>query len=217
MITWNKPSISLEAKYSLVIRISLITALLFLAALLVAVPRIPEKPKVLSQPTVEIQNVDIPETQQYQRPPAPARPTVPVASTREDIPEDLTIQETTFEEFAAVEAPPPPPKEVPRVKFIPYDEPPLIIGGIDALRRNVKYPDIAKEAGVEGTVVLQAYISDKGIVEDVIILKGLPNTGLDQAAIEAVKKTRFKPAKQRDRNVGVWYSIPIIFTLKTSG
>jgi len=217
MITWNKPSISLEAKYSKVIRLSLVFALVFLSALLVAVPRVPEKPKVIPPPAVEIQNVEIPETQQYQRPPAPARPTVPVASTREDIPEDLTIQETTFEEFAAVDAPPPPPKEVPRVRFIPYDEPPEIIGGIEALRRNAKYPEIAKEAGVEGTVVIQAYISDKGIVEDVIIIKGLPNTGLDQAAIDAVKKTRFKPAKQRDRNVGVWYSIPITFTLKTSG
>lgn len=213
MITWNKPSVSLEAKYNKVTRLSLIFALMFLSALLIAVPRVPEKEAVLSQPTVEIRTVEIPETEQYERPPAPSRPTVPVASTREDIPEDMTIHETTFEEFAAIDAPPPPPKEAPRVKFIPYDEAPVIIGGIEALRRNVRYPAIAKEAGVEGTVVIQAYISDRGIVEDVIVLKGVPNTGLDEAAIEAVKKTRFKPAKQRDRNVGVWYSIPIIFTL----
>jgi len=43
----------------------------------------------------------------------------------------------------------------------------------------------------------------------------MPNTGLEEAAIAAIKKTRFKPAKQRDRNVGVYISIPVIFKLKS--
>jgi len=38
--------------------------------------------------------------------------------------------------------------------------------------------------------------------------------GLDEAAISAIKKTRFKPAKQRDRDVGVWIAIPVVFRLK---
>ncbi|MFB0515439.1 MAG: TonB family protein [Candidatus Neomarinimicrobiota bacterium] len=42
----------------------------------------------------------------------------------------------------------------------------------------------------------------------------MPNTGLDEAAAEAIKRTRFKPAKQRDRPVGVWISIPVNFKLK---
>ena len=46
------------------------------------------------------------------------------------------------------------------------------------------------------------------------IVKGLPNTGLDEAAMEAIRKTRFKPAKQRERAVGVWISIPVNFKLK---
>jgi protein TonB len=48
-----------------------------------------------------------------------------------------------------------------------------------------------------------------------VILKGVPNTGLDEAAVDAIKKTRFKPAKQRDRNVGVYVSIPVIFKLQS--
>jgi len=72
------------------------------------------------------------------------------------------------------------------------------------------------EAGIEGTVIIQAFINDKGVVTDWVIMKGIPNTGLDEAAIEAIKKTRWKPALQRDRKVGVWISIPINFSLKAN-
>jgi protein TonB len=45
------------------------------------------------------------------------------------------------------------------------------------------------------------------------VIKGFPGTGIDEAAIEAIKKTKFKPAVQRDRNVGVWIAIPVTFKL----
>ena len=76
------------------------------------------------------------------------------------------------------------------------------------------YPEIAQEAGIEGVVVVQAFIDKKGRVKETIILKGIPNTGLDEAAMEAIRKTRFRPAKQRERAVGVWISIPVKFKLK---
>ena len=60
----------------------------------------------------------------------------------------------------------------------------------------------------------QAFIDEKGRVKETIILKGIPNTGLDEAAMEAIRKTRFRPAKQRERAVGVWISIPVNFRLK---
>ncbi|HKJ68104.1 MAG TPA: energy transducer TonB [bacterium] len=217
MITRTKPEVSLKAKYGKVIRISLILSLLLLTAVLVAVPRMEQKETEIEQPNVQIENVEIPETQQYERPPAPSRPTVPVASENEDIAEDVTIEETTFQEFEASEAPPPAPEEGPKVKFIPYDEPPELIGGMQALQRAIKYPEIAKEAGVEGTVIVQAFINQEGSVEEVVIVKGVPKTGLNEAAIEAVQRTKWKPAKQRDRAVGVWYSIPIVFRLKNAG
>ena len=81
--------------------------------------------------------------------------------------------------------------------------------------RNIIYPEIAQEAGIEGTVVIQAFVDKKGKVTDTVVLKGIPNTGLDEAAITAIRKTKFKPAKQRDRDVGVWISIPVYFRLKS--
>ena len=52
-------------------------------------------------------------------------------------------------------------------------------------------------------------------VKDTVILKGIPNTGLDEADSDAIRDVRFRPAKQRERAVGVWISIPVNFRLKS--
>ena len=56
--------------------------------------------------------------------------------------------------------------------------------------------------------------SKTGKVKETIVLKGIPNTGLDEAAVDALRKTRFRPAKQRETKVGVWITIPINFKLQ---
>lgn len=157
---------------------------------------------------VIIENLDIPQTQQIDNTPPPARPSIPVPSDDEDIADDLTLDELDFDDFSNLDAPPPPPSG-PKVTFIPYDDPPVAMSPIRPV-----YPEIAQEAGIEGVVVVQAFIDDKGRVKETLILKGVPNTGLDEAAMEAIRKTRFKPAKQRERAVGVWISIPVNFRLK---
>ena len=155
-----------------------------------------------------IENIDIPQTQQIDNTPPPARPSIPVPSDDEDIADDLTLDELDFDDFSNLDAPPPPPSG-PKVVFIPYDDPPVALSPI-----RPTYPEIAQEAGIEGVVVVQAFIDKKGRVKETLILKGVPNTGLDEAAMEAIRKTRFRPAKQRERAVGVWISIPVNFKLK---
>lgn len=160
-------------------------------------------------PQVELQQIQAPQQQ----------PSIPVLSENEEISEDFTIEDLDFEDYEAVEAPPAPTGGDGQgivVEFIPYDEPPVAVGGQAAISRNVIYPEIAREAGIEGQVVVQAFINESGVVEHCLILKGMPGTGLDEAAINAIKKTKFKPAKQRDRNVGVWISIPVTFKLNTN-
>ncbi|MEC9306787.1 MAG: energy transducer TonB [Candidatus Neomarinimicrobiota bacterium] len=155
-----------------------------------------------------IENIDIPQTQQIDNTPPPARPSIPVPSDDEDIADDLTLDELDFDDFSSLDAPPPPPSG-PKVVFIPYDDPPVALSPI-----RPTYPEIAQEAGIEGVVIVQAFIDKKGRVKETLILKGVPNTGLDEAAMEAIRKTRFRPAKQRERAVGVWISIPVNFKLK---
>jgi protein TonB len=198
----------LKARYPVTVRIMGLAAVLIIVAALMLFPRFLSTAVIEDTREIVIEQIDIPLTQQLERSAPPARPSVPVESESEDIADDLTIEETDLGSFEAWDAPPPPPSG-PRVKFIPYDEPPVPLTKIDP-----DYPEIAQEAGIEGTVIIQAFIDNRGRVQETIVLKGVPNTGLDDAAAEAIRRTRFKPAKQREREVGVWISIPVHFTLR---
>ena len=158
----------------------------------------------------EIETFDIPQTEQIKIPDPPARPSVPVASEDEFFDEDITIEDTDFDDFDDWDAPPP-PSSGPKVKFIPYDKPPIPIIPIKPV-----YPEIAQEAGIEGTIYIQFFIDKKGRVTDAWVQKGIPNTGLDEAALAAVKKSKRKPAQQRDKKVGVWQTVPVKFELTSN-
>jgi protein TonB len=77
-----------------------------------------------------------------------------------------------------------------------------------------EYPELARAAGVGGTVQVRVGISEDGRVIEREIVKSVP--GLDQAAIEAVQRMRFKPARYRDRPVSVQATIPVVFDAKRS-
>lgn len=218
MYSVHQPSLDLKLRNPLVVRISALGGIFIVIALFLLYPRQLEHHYVL-QPVEDmvIEHLDIPETEQFERPAPPARPSVPIASESEDIADDLTLEEFTLEDFAPWDSPPPTPEGGPRVKFIPFDEAPVPLGGYEAILNNIVYPEIAREAGIEGTVIVQFFVDKKGRVRETHILKGVPNTGLDEAAMEAIWKTRFKPAKQRDLEVGVWISIPVHFILHFKG
>lgn len=213
MLLRDENSVAIKFKYPLIIRVSTFVGVAVIILAFLVFPRFIHKQVLVQEYVHDVEIEQIEQTQQIDRPPPPARPSVPIASESEDIAEDVVMEDFEFDDFEAWDAPPPPP-EGPRVKFIPYDDPPEPIGGYAAIQRNVQYPEIAQEAGIEGTVIVQAFINKSGKVTDAVILKGIPNTGLDEAAMDAIRKTRFRPAKQRDRAVGVWISIPVNFKLR---
>ena len=202
-------SASLKYSYPVIVRITSFVGITLLILTFLVFPRVVNRVELDEEVQIIIEQIDIPQTEQFDRPPPPARPSVPVESESEDIADDVTLDEFNLDDFDAWDAPPPPP-EGPRVKFIPYDDPPVPLSPI-----RPKYPEIAQEAGIEGTVVVQVFVDDKGRVKETIILKGIPNTGLDEAAADAIRNVRFRPAKQRERAVGVWISIPVNFRLKS--
>jgi len=205
----NEQSASIKFLYPVVVRITGISGIALLIVTFLSFPRIVNTVELDEEIQIIIEQIDIPQTEQFDRPPPPARPSVPVESESEDIADDVTLEEFSLDEFDAWDAPPPPP-EGPRVKFIPYDDPPVPLRPIKP-----KYPEIAQEAGIEGTVVVQVFVDARGRVKETVILKGIPNTGLDEAATQAIRLVRFKPARQRERAVGVWISIPVNFRLKS--
>lgn len=101
--------------------------------------------------------------------------------------------------------------------FVSYDEPPAPIGGFSAIQQALVYPELAKKAGIEGTVMVHVKINENGEVIDTKILKPLGNCGCNEAAIAAIKAIKWKPAKQREKPTSVWISVPVQFKLKEKG
>ncbi len=205
----SEQSASIKFLYPVAVRITSFGGIFLLISAFLIFPRAVNTASLDEEVQIIIEQIDIPQTEQFDQPPPPARPSVPVESESEDIADDVTLDEFNLDEFDAWDAPPPPP-EGPRVKFIPYDDPPVPLSPI-----RPKYPEIAQEAGIEGTVVVQVFVDKKGRVKDTVILKGIPNTGLDESATQAIRSVRFRPARQRERAVGVWISIPVNFRLKS--
>ena len=199
---------TLKEKYSTVLRIGTLMACVLTLLSFYSLQRFETDIDIETESQIIIENIEIPETQQFETPPPPARPSIRVESEDDDLADDLTIEETDLDNFDAWDAPPPPPSG-PQVKFIPYDKAPVPLMPIRPV-----YPDIAQEAGIEGQVIVQCFIDKKGKVTETIVLKGIPNTGLNESAVDALRKTRFRPAKQRESTVGVWITIPINFTLQ---
>lgn len=97
-------------------------------------------------------------------------------------------------------------------EFIPVEKQP----GMDLaeLQKLVQYPKLAKEAGVEGKVIVKALIDKSGAVKKTLIVDS-DNSLLNQAAIDAIKNyKKFTPALQNNSPVMVWVSIPIRFRLR---
>jgi len=73
------------------------------------------------------------------------------------------------------------------------------------------YPPAAREARIEGTVLVQAHVSEQGTVDDVRVTKSIP--GLDAAAIACLRQWRFKPATSEGKPIAVWVTVPVKFAL----
>ena len=98
--------------------------------------------------------------------------------------------------------PPPPPPPPPLVNAKPKG----------AVQPN--YPEIAQQNNWEGRVIVKAYINADGSVGDVQVAKSSGHSELDDAALEAVKRTRFEPARRGEETVAAWVRIPVTFSLQ---
>ncbi|HPN39488.1 MAG TPA: energy transducer TonB, partial [Melioribacteraceae bacterium] len=96
------------------------------------------------------------------------------------------------------------------VYFVAVEEQPEPIGGIQGIQSRIVYPEIAKRTGVQGRVFVKAFVNENGDVAKVELIKGV-GAGCDEAAMDAVKQTKFKPGKQRGKSVKVQVAIPLVF------
>ncbi|HMC20693.1 MAG TPA: TonB family protein [Thermoanaerobaculia bacterium] len=75
-----------------------------------------------------------------------------------------------------------------------------------------RYPGAARRAGVQGPVVVRGIVRKDGTIDDVEVIKDLPN-GLGDAAREAVSRWRFRPATYRGEPIDVYYTVTVNFRL----
>ncbi len=81
------------------------------------------------------------------------------------------------------------------------------------LQKHVVYPDVARRAGIEGKVTISVWVDKSGKAKKVVI-RETTSSSLNQAAIDAVQKTTFKPGIQNGQPVACWIHIPVVFKLK---
>lgn len=177
--------------------------------------------------------VDVPEemvqiTQQQNTPPPPAPPATTTVINIVDndaiVDDDFKIDaeaddNTQMQEYTA-------PKvstqvaeeEVSEVEiFTVVEEAPSYPGGDEArirfLQENIKYPQMARESGIAGTVYVTFVVERDGSVTDVKVMRGIGG-GCDEEAIRVIKAMpKWNAGKQRGKPVRVQFNMPIKFTL----
>lgn len=206
---------NLKLQYKRVLELGLVISLVLHIFLMQGYKKVKIKAVKKTVQLEALQVEEIPQTQQQKQAAAPSRPSVPIASEDETLPEDETIDITDLDLDSEPPPPPPPPEvddDLPI--FIPHDEPPEPIGGYDAIQKKLKYPEIARKAGVEGRVMIWAKIGTDGGVLNTRVMVSLGPNGCDEAAATAIRQVKWKPAMQRDRPVAVWVAVPVEFRLR---
>ena len=204
------PSRNVKLQYKKVLEFGLVISLLLHILLLQGYKTVGERKIKISSEAQIFQVEEIPQTEREKQAPAPSRPSVPIASEDETLPDDETIEFTELD-LDDEPPPPPPPLDDGAPMFFAYDEAPVPIGGWGELQKNLLYPPMAQKANVEGKVIVNAEIDEEGNVGRTWILKSL--VGCDEAAVTAIRKTKWKPAMQRDQPVRVRVAITVVFEL----
>lgn len=167
-------------------------------------PRPPEpRPEPPPPPPPKV----VPKQQPLTRPAPVAAQPQPVAPE----PVALPVADAPSPVQAAVVAPPAPPAPAPK-PVEPVVEPPRFDA---AYLSNPKpaYPLAARRRGIEGRVLLRVEVAAGGEALQVQVKKGSGHDMLDQAAVEAVRKWHFVPAKRGNTAVAAWVEVPMTFKL----
>ena len=77
-----------------------------------------------------------------------------------------------------------------------------------------RYPESARRAGAQGVTTLRVRVLENGRVGEVIVEQSAGFRDLDFAAVDAVRKWLFEPARQGKNPVSVWVLLPVKFELR---
>ncbi len=195
-------------RYNVYVRNSLYIVLAIHMLMFYFTPTFTFKPYVLREQY--FQAIDLPTA--FELPPPPkevSAPVVPIeaAEGEEDAADASAFAPTSYQNIDEVPMPPPPSGDQAQ-EFYAFDEAPVLVKFV-----NPKYPDLARQAGIEGTVLLNVLVGDDGKVMQVTVIQSDVTPAMEKSAQEAAKQFLFKPAKQRTVPVKARVAIPIRFKL----
>jgi periplasmic protein TonB len=223
----KSPKADLESKKVIFTQIGLVIAL---AIVLVAFEWKSYEKEVIDMGTREVADIVediVPITEQKVKPPPVAPPKVVVAiNIVEDdvaVDDDINIdveadQSTEVEEYVPVQDMGEEESAEEQQIFMVVESMPEFPGGEAALHQylaeNIKYPQMAKESGIQGRVFVTFVVERDGKVTDVKVLRGIGG-GCDEEAIRVVQNMpKWAPGKQRGKPVRVQFNLPVKFTLQ---
>src|SRR5438105_4181164 len=102
-------------------------------------------------------------------------------------------------------------ERVPLSRFMPYGAPDLLIAARPNLAAD--YPEIAKQAGVEGWVLVHVLVGRDGRIVDVRLDERRHVPMLDESALAAARQFVFEAATSNAHPVAAWVDVPFHFTL----
>jgi protein TonB len=96
--------------------------------------------------------------------------------------------------------------------FVVVDEMPALVGGLEGIQRQIRYPEIARKAGIEGRVLVQFIVDERGGVQGAQVVRGIGGA-CDEEALRVIKQSRFRPGRQGGQAVKVKLTLPVTFRL----
>lgn len=198
-----------KAQYNKTLRWSTVVAIALVLLIWMLTPDYVPNPYKLRQE--EFEAVDIDEQQALDIPPppveAPPPPKVVEAAPDDEVAEDVDIADTLMDLDEAISSSMPSLGPVGDEGFVASSENPKILQWAKP-----EYPEMARRAALEGTVMVKVLVGPDGTVRDAIVIQGV-NPLLNKAAIEAARRCKFIPGKQRNIPVKAWMALPFTFRL----
>lgn len=213
----------LRKRYTIFVQLGLVASLLLLIVLFTVEFQSDAGFEIVEEQQEIVQVEEIEQTRIEERPPPPPKPPAPVEVPDEEVDEEIELDLDMNLDLneAPTDLPPPPPppaEEEPETEpepeiFVIVEQDPVLIGGLEGLQQRIQYPELARRAGIEGTVFMQFVVDENGNVSDLQCVRE-PGGGTCEEAKRAIQSSKFEPGRQRGRAVKVRFSLPVRFRLR---
>ena len=226
----KSPKANLEGNKTIFFEIGLVIALAMLLLAFEWKAETVTEEGFVAPPEEEVEEEIMPVTTQMLKPPPPPPPAPKLTDLIDIVEDDTEIEEELEIEDAEADV-----ENKEPVNYDDYgdygdedtgeneifdwvEEHPSFPGGEKKMRewllKNLKYPTLAKENGVQGNVFMEFVVSKDGTIQNVKVIRSVESS-LDKEATRVIKAMpKWKPGKQRGKPVNVRFRLPIVFRLK---